>query len=130
MKVLSIFSANGPVLEAVTPVKLTGLNSDATNGPTPSEKKAAAAAVTVTEPIASTSDSGQESLRAQKLPHLAVNGAGIGIQFEVDDATGTTIIRQVDLRTGAVIRQIPSEEALNYLRQFEAQKGAFLSRLL
>jgi flagellar protein FlaG len=128
MKVLSTFFANGPVFETATPVKPTGLGSDATAGPSSSEEKSPAA--TVTAPVATTSVAGREELRAQKLPHLVINGAGIGIQFEIDDATGTTIIRQVDLRTGEVVRQIPPEEALNYLRQFESVKGSFLSRML
>ena len=128
MKVLSVSSANGPVFETVTSVKPTGLGSGATAGPSLSEGKSATA--TVTEPPASASIAGPDRRPAQKLPHLVINGEGIGIQFETDNTTGITIIRLVDLQTGDVVRQIPPEEVLNYLRQFESAKGRFFSRIL
>ena len=59
-----------------------------------------------------------------------VNGLGLGLSFTVDEPTGRSIIRVVDIETGEVIRQIPSDEVLAFIRQFEAQNGPVFSRRL
>jgi hypothetical protein len=115
------------VFDTVTPGP-PGLGSNATVGPSPAEGKSAAA--TAAEPAASASVVGLDHGPGQNLPHLVINGEGLGIQFETDSATGTTVIRVVDLESGAVVRQIPSEEVLNFLRQFESVKGKLFSRML
>jgi flagellar protein FlaG len=47
------------------------------------------------------------------------------LQFSVDAASGRTVIRVVDAETGAVIRQIPSEEILALARHLEVP-GLFI----
>ena len=59
-----------------------------------------------------------------------VNGMGLGLEFAIDKTTGVNIIRVYNLETGEVIRQIPPEEVLNFLREFESRNGHFLSRWL
>jgi flagellar protein FlaG len=59
-----------------------------------------------------------------------VNGMGLGLEFAVDKTTGLNIIRVYNLETGEVIRQIPPEEVLNFLREFESRNGHFFSRSL
>jgi flagellar protein FlaG len=59
-----------------------------------------------------------------------VNGLGLGLSFTVDEPTGRSIIRVVDVETGEVIRQIPSDEALAFLHQYEKQRGILFSRKL
>ena len=44
------------------------------------------------------------------------------LQFQVDDNVGSTVITVVDRETGDVIRQIPSEEAVQMAR-FIAENG-------
>ncbi len=52
------------------------------------------------------------------------------LQFDVDDASGHTVIRVVDSETDEVIRQIPSEEVLALARHLksmgEGEQGLFL----
>jgi len=72
--------------------------------------------------------------KPQQLPQASqkpiVNGMGLGLEFAVDKTTGLNIIRVYNLETGEVIRQIPPEEVLNFLREFESRNGHFLSRWL
>jgi uncharacterized FlaG/YvyC family protein len=50
-----------------------------------------------------------------------------GLKFSVDEETGREIIKVVDIESGKLIRQIPTEEALNFSRQLEGRKGILLS---
>lgn len=63
---------------------------------------------------------------APSIPPI-VNGLGLGLQFHIDKETGRSVIRVLDVESGKVVRQIPSEEALAFLRQIEARKGPILS---
>jgi flagellar protein FlaG len=128
MRILSIVSANGPVFETLTSSKQTGLGNEASPAPSPNAVKSPT--VAVTGPTTAEAIVGRDQWPAQKLPRLVINGEGVGIRFEMDNATGTTVIRLVDLQTGDVIRQIPPEEVLNHLRQFEPLKGRLFSRTL
>ncbi len=57
-----------------------------------------------------------------------VNGLGLQLQFSIDQQTGQSVIRVLDIESGKVVRQIPSEEVLAFLRQLEERKGLVLSR--
>ena len=64
-------------------------------------------------------------------PHRpTVNGAGIGLKFSIDETTRVNVIQVYDIETGELIRQMPPEEALAFLRQYEEQRGIFFSRRL
>jgi len=56
-----------------------------------------------------------------------VNGLGLGLRFSTDQVTGKPVITVIDVESGKVVRQIPSEEVLDFMRQFESAKGALLS---
>lgn len=56
-----------------------------------------------------------------------INGQGIGLKFSVDKDTGTRIIQVINVDTGEVVRQIPSEEVIAFLHQLEERKGTLLS---
>lgn len=43
------------------------------------------------------------------------------IQFEIDDLTGREIVKVLDRDTDELIRQIPTEEVLNFARQLAEQ---------
>ncbi len=66
--------------------------------------------------------------------HIAVtpvvNGLGLGLRFSTDPVTGTAVITVVDVDNGEVVRQIPAEEVLDFMRQFESSKGALISKKL
>ncbi len=72
-------------------------------------------------------DHGHNSTQAPARP--VVNGLGLGLEFSVDKETGTTIIKVLDVETGEVVRQIPPEEVLAFMRQFE-KNGLLFSRWL
>ena len=57
---------------------------------------------------------------------LAEKGSELTLEF--DDAVGRTVFRLVDSQTGAVVRQIPSEEVLAIARALaeDAPSGALL----
>jgi len=68
---------------------------------------------------------------AGKSPHqLSVNGTGVGLKFSVDEATGVTVIRVYDTETGDLIRQMPPDEALAFLKHYQEQRGVLFSRKL
>lgn len=51
-----------------------------------------------------------------------------GVQFQVDEATGMTIVRVVNKATGEVVRQIPNEVVIRiaqYLRSECGDAGGF-----
>ena len=55
-----------------------------------------------------------------------LNALRQGLEFSVDDETGTTVVRVVDAETGETIRQIPSEEVLAISRSLERLQGVLL----
>lgn len=59
-----------------------------------------------------------------------VNGMQVGLEFVQDHATGRSVIRVYDRDSGELIRQIPPEEVLAFLRQLAAGKGALVSKCL
>ena len=48
------------------------------------------------------------------------------VQFERDETSGTNNIRVIDDRTGEVIRQMPPDELLNFMRNLTKMLGNFL----
>ena len=46
-----------------------------------------------------------------------------GVRFSVDEDSGRTVVRVVDTETDAVLRQIPSMEALRLWRSIEQMQG-------
>ena len=58
----------------------------------------------------------------------ALKPVGGGLEFNVDQSSGRTIVRVVDLETQQVIRQIPSEEMVELARVLERLEGLLLSQ--
>lgn len=50
------------------------------------------------------------------------------LQFSVDDDTGKTVVKVVDLTTDEVIRQMPSEEALAIAKALDKLKGLLIQQ--
>jgi len=57
-----------------------------------------------------------------------VNGEGLGLRFYLDRDAGVRVIQIIDLETGDIIRQIPPQEVVKFMRHFEEAKGHFVSR--
>ena len=51
---------------------------------------------------------------------------GRSVQFERDESVGKDVIKVVDDQTGEVIRQMPAEELLNFMRNLTKMLGNFL----
>jgi len=45
------------------------------------------------------------------------------LQFKVDDATNEVVVKIVDSESGKVVRQIPSEEMLSFIKHLEEMQG-------
>ena len=69
----------------------------------------------------------KNSRDTQQVPQPVVNGSGLGLEFSIDEDTHTQVIKVIDRKSGDVVRQIPPEEVINFLRQFQKSKGLFLS---
>lgn len=53
---------------------------------------------------------------------------GGGLEFNVDQASGRTVVRVVDLETNQIIRQIPSEEMVELARVLERLEGLLVDK--
>ncbi len=56
----------------------------------------------------------------------SVGMTGQQVQFSVDDDTGTTVLRVTDAESGALLRQIPGDEALAMARILDNMKGVLI----
>lgn len=62
-----------------------------------------------------------------------VNLLDSGLEFSVDQETGLTVIKMYDRANGKMVRQLPPEETLDFLRKLaeqEDKKGLLVSRKL
>jgi flagellar protein FlaG len=83
--------------------------------------------VELVKPVPVELDHGHDSTKDPVRP--VVNGLGMELEFSVDKDAKVTIIKVVDSETGEVVRQIPPEELVALMRQFDG-KGLFVSRRL
>ena len=58
----------------------------------------------------------------------AIKPVGGALEFNIDQTSGRTIVRVVDLETQQVIRQIPSEEMVELARVLERLEGLLLDK--
>lgn len=82
-----------------------------------------------------TADVAHEAAKQKKAvevqaPRVLVNGQGLSLRFKTDDVTGIRVIEVVDRESGDVVRQIPPEEVVDFIRSIEENKGNFISRRL
>jgi flagellar protein FlaG len=59
---------------------------------------------------------------------LVINGQGLGLKFFYDREAGVRVIQVVDEESGDIVRQIPPDEVVDFMRQFNDTKGHFVSR--
>lgn len=58
----------------------------------------------------------------------ALENAASNLEFTVDDESHRTIVKVVDRQTGDVIRQMPSEEALQIARALDRMSGNLIQQ--
>lgn len=61
--------------------------------------------------------------RAMNEVRQAIDPVARNLQFSIDEDTGRTVVKVVDVKTKEVIRQIPSEELLAMSRSLESNGG-------
>jgi flagellar protein FlaG len=74
-------------------------------------------------PLANNRESLDEAVRRIREFVRPINDS---IQFSIDEETGRTIVRVIDLQTQQVLRQIPSEEALNIAKALDKLQGLLI----
>jgi len=74
-----------------------------------------------------------ENANQPKTEKPVVNLLDPGLEFSVDQETGLTVIKMYDRGNGEMVRQLPPEETLDFLRKLaeqEDKKGILVSRKL
>lgn len=75
----------------------------------------------------------KEEANQAKTEKQTVNLLDSGLEFSVDPETGLTVIKMYDRDNGEMVRQLPPEETLDFLRRLaeqEDKKGLLVSRKL
>ncbi|MCB1935358.1 MAG: flagellar protein FlaG [Nitrosomonas sp.] len=56
-----------------------------------------------------------------------VNNLSQNLKFSIDEDTGKTVIKVMDVQTDEIIRQIPSQEAITIARTLDKVQGLLLN---
>jgi flagellar protein FlaG len=86
----------------------------------------APAAATVSLPALPVVDI-RDLARAIGAVNLMLDPMARGLQFSVDESTGTTVVKLVDKETNEVLRQIPSKEMLSIARALDRVQGLLVN---
>ena len=128
---VKISSISAEIGTSLQPVALTKRADSTAGGPVTAAESAKNRSEQLINPIAvRTPKAPADSGEAGGVATPVVNGFKFlvqGLKFSVDEETGRQIIKVVDIESGKLIRQIPAEEVLNFLRQLEQLKGVVLS---
>ncbi len=71
----------------------------------------------------------EEKDALQEATHRAnqtVAGLRSNLQFSIDDATGTSVVKLIDVKTKEVIRQIPAQEMLVIAKRLDELQGLLI----
>lgn len=102
-----------PSLTASTTKKMSASNTE----------NIAIAASIVGSKIGNSMESEEQVKQAVQKIQGAVNNLAQNLQFSIDEDTGKTIIKVMDVHTEEVIRQIPTEEAVKIARTLDKVQG-------
>ena len=72
-------------------------------------------------------------VQREKTEQATENLLDSGLEFSVDQETGQTITKIYDRTTGEIVRQLPAEETLAFLKrlaEYDERKGVFVSKKL
>ncbi|WP_019141156.1 flagellar protein FlaG [Noviherbaspirillum massiliense] len=78
--------------------------------------------------VAPASPSRSDVIDAIKTLNKFVGTSSQGIQFSIDEETGKTVVKVVDSETKAVLRQMPSAEALSIARSIDKLRGLLIQQ--
>ena len=71
-------------------------------------------------------ETGKELAEAMEAVEIMMNVRDRSIQFVKDESSGADVVKVIDDNTGEVIRQLPSEELLGFMRNLTKMLGNFL----
>lgn len=111
-----------PVLTGATqatPVNIQELRQT-NNSQKPSANNISERAVNQTDRVANMREALEKATKEMNDFVAPINNA---IQFALDEDTGTTVVKVIDVATKDVIRQIPSEEMLSIAKAIDKVKG-------
>lgn len=57
-----------------------------------------------------------------------VQSVSTNLQFTLDEDTGHTVVKMIDIQTAEVLRQIPSEEMLAISKSIDRMQGLLINR--
>jgi flagellar protein FlaG len=91
-------------------------------------KAPAPEAVTAPAPVAASNPKPEEQVKeaVQKIQGVVDNLAH-NLRISVDQDTGKTVVKVMDIHTDEVIRQIPTEEAISIARTLDKVQGLLLN---
>lgn len=72
--------------------------------------------------------SAEELQRAVDAMNEFVRSLNSALEFSIDEETGKTVVKVVDMATEQVIRQIPSEETLAIAKALDKLKGLLIQQ--
>jgi len=72
-------------------------------------------------------ESAEEIKQAVQEIHEAADIQGHSLRFSIDEETGKAIIKVLDAHTDEVIRQFPTEEAIEIARTLDKMQGLLLN---
>ncbi|OQW39474.1 MAG: flagellar biosynthesis protein FlaG [Proteobacteria bacterium SG_bin4] len=115
---MTISQLNGTNSSPVPPLTTT-----ARKIPGSSTENAASVAPTIGSKIGNVVESAEQVKQAVQKIQGTVNNLAQNLQFSIDEDTGKTIIKVMDVHTEEVIRQIPTEEAVKIARTLDKVQG-------
>jgi flagellar protein FlaG len=71
-------------------------------------------------------ETSKELAEAMEAVEIMMNVRNRSIQFVKDESSGANVVKVIDDNTGEVIRQLPSEELLGFMRNLTKMLGNFL----
>jgi flagellar protein FlaG len=94
----------------------------------PEERPARPVAASAAEAPAVKADAPpQEAVKhAAQVIGRALQSLSRSLEFSIDESSGKTVVRVVDAETGGLIRQMPSQEALDIARAIDRLPGLLL----
>lgn len=120
---LSSFSPAAAAPTAATDVRQARVPQDSAAAPVQALQTAQA----VTSP-SKTEASRQQVEEAVKSVNEFLQPINNSIRFSVDDETGISVIKVIDVTTKDVIRQFPSEEMLSIAKAIDQMKGLLVQQ--
>lgn len=72
----------------------------------------------------------QEIDRILEVANAALKSANNSLRFRVDDSIDRPVVTVVDEDSGAVVRQLPSEEVMRIARSIDSMRGVLFDSLI